>query len=69
MKCAKLGKIFIAEREMRIKVSKRGMVKKEIIKGKATRNWGQSAFHKIKHIEKKLKFILEFNHNLVIKIW
>lgn len=32
LKCAKLSEIFIAEREMRIKVSKRGMVKKEIIK-------------------------------------
>lgn len=30
LKCAKLGKVFIAEREVRIKVCKRGMMKKEL---------------------------------------
>lgn len=32
MKCTKLGAVFTAEREVRITVSKRGMMEKEITK-------------------------------------
>lgn len=35
LKHAKLGAIFIAEREVRIKISRREMTEKEIIKDKA----------------------------------